>query len=53
MRIFSRAKFCKSLNYIDRMRLKDNEITRWGQFTGINEEMLKLLDVAFEKWLNP
>jgi hypothetical protein len=32
---------------------KDCDITRWGQFTDIKEEMLKRLDVHFEKWLNP
>ena len=32
------------------------DVTRWGQFTDIKyikEEMLKRLDVHFEKWLNP
>ena len=35
---------------------KDCDITRWGQFTDIKdvkEEMLRRLDVHFEKWLNP
>src|ERR1017187_1554733 len=35
---------------------KDHDVTRWEKFTdikGINEEMLKRLDSAFEKWLNP
>jgi hypothetical protein len=35
---------------------KDCDVTRWGQFTDIKdikEEMLKRLDVHFEKWLNP
>jgi hypothetical protein len=32
------------------------EFTRWGRFTdvkGIQKEMLKRLEVDFEKWLNP
>jgi len=35
---------------------KDQDITHWGQLTDEshdNEEMLKRLDAAFEKWLNP
>lgn len=35
---------------------KNCDVTRWGQFTDIKdikEEMLKRLDVHFEKWLNP
>ena len=32
---------------------KDCDITRWGQFTDIKDEMLKRLDVYFEKRLNP
>ena len=35
---------------------KDCDITSWGQFTDIKditEEMLKRLEVHFEKWLNP
>ena len=35
---------------------KDCDITRWSQFTDIKDikgEMLKRLDVHFEKWLNP
>jgi len=35
---------------------KNQDITRWSQFADmkdVKEEMLKRLDVAFEKWLNP
>jgi hypothetical protein len=35
---------------------KNCDVTRWGQFTDIKdikEEMLKRLEVHFEKWLNP
>jgi hypothetical protein len=35
---------------------KEQDITHWGQLTdstGDNKEMLKRLDAAFEKWLNP
>ena len=35
---------------------KDLDITHWGVLTDEshdNEEMLKRLDAAFEKWLNP
>ena len=35
---------------------KNQDITHWGQLTDetrIQEEMLKRLDLAFEKWLNP
>ena len=35
---------------------KDQNITHWGLLTDEshdNEEMLKRLDEAFEKWLNP
>ena len=35
---------------------KHQDITHWGQLTDSardNEEMLKRLDAAFEKWLNP
>ena len=35
---------------------KDYDLTRWGQFTdikNIKDEMLKRLEVHFEKWLNP
>jgi len=35
---------------------KEHDITRWGQLTDTahdDDEMLKRLDVAFEKWLNP
>ena len=35
---------------------KNCDVTRWRQFTDIKdikEEMLKRLDVHFEKWLNP
>ena len=35
---------------------KDQDITHWGTLTDEshdNEEMLKRLDAAFEKWLNP
>ena len=35
---------------------KNCDVTRWGQFTDIKDikgEMLKRLDVHFEKWLNP
>ena len=35
---------------------KQQDISCWGQFTdikGINEEMLKRLDVDFYEWLNP
>lgn len=35
---------------------KGHDVTRWSQFTDIKdikEEMLKRLDVHFEKWLNP
>jgi len=35
---------------------KNQDITRWCQFSDMKdekEEMLKRLDVAFEKWLNP
>ena len=35
---------------------KSCDVTRWGQFTGIKDikkEMLKRLEVHFEKWLNP
>ena len=34
---------------------KNCDVTRWGQFTYIKDikgEMLKRLDVHFEKWLN-
>jgi hypothetical protein len=36
--------------------LKNCDVTRWGQFTDIKrskKEMLKRLEVHFEKWLNP
>ena len=36
--------------------LKNCDVTRWGQFTDIKDikkEMLKRLEVHFEKWLNP
>jgi hypothetical protein len=35
---------------------KHCDLTRWGQFTdlkGIKKEMLKRLETAFERWLNP
>ena len=35
---------------------KNHDITRWSQFADMKDvkaEMLKRLDVAFEKWLNP
>jgi len=35
---------------------RDQDITHWGMLTDEsddNEEMLKRLDAAFEKWLNP
>jgi hypothetical protein len=35
---------------------KQQNTASWGQFTditGIDEEMLKRVDEAFEKWLNP
>ena len=35
---------------------KEHDITHWGQLTDTahdDEEMLKRLDAAFEKWLNP
>jgi hypothetical protein len=35
---------------------KEHDIARWGQLTDNTrdeEEMLKRLDAAFEKWLNP
>jgi hypothetical protein len=35
---------------------KDYDVTRWTRFTDIKdikEEMLKRLEVHFEKWLNP
>ena len=35
---------------------KNHDITRWSQFADMKDvkaEMLKRLDAAFEKWLNP
>jgi len=35
---------------------KNHDVGKWGQFADAswkNEEMLKRLDAAFEKWLNP
>jgi hypothetical protein len=35
---------------------KNCDVTRWGQFTDIKDikkEMLKRLELHFEKWLNP
>ena len=35
---------------------KEHDITHWGQLTNTahnDDEMLKRLDAAFEKWLNP
>ena len=35
---------------------RKNDVTRWDQFTDIKDikkEMLKRLEVHFEKWLNP
>jgi len=34
---------------------KNCDVTRWGQFTdirGIKKEMLRRLEIQFEKWLN-
>ena len=34
---------------------KNCDVTRWGQFAdikGIKKEMIKRLEVRFEKWLN-
>jgi len=35
---------------------KDHDVSKWGQFADAswkNDEMLKRLDQAFKKWLNP
>jgi len=35
---------------------KNHDVSKWGQFADAswkNDEMLKRLDQAFEKWLNP
>ena len=35
---------------------KNHDVAKWGQFADAswrNDEMLKRLDAAFEKWLNP
>lgn len=35
---------------------KNHDVSKWGQFADAswkNDEMLKRLDVEFEKWLNP
>ena len=35
---------------------KNHDVSNWGQFADAswkNDEMLKRLDVEFEKWLNP
>ena len=35
---------------------KDSDLTRWGRYTDashIEKEMLRRLDISFEKWLNP